>query len=148
MGNNTFIKAVLKSPLHGMLSSSIMLITYTGVRSGREYTVPVNYIVGDYAGQTLLVTSRRERVWWRNFRSARLVSLHLRGVVRPAQAVTLESEANTRMGLEEIFRLDPRYARFFKLSVNRDGEPDPKRLAEMSAKMVVVRFCLTGPENC
>ena len=76
---NIFVKAILKSPLHGILSGSTMLVTYTGARSGHEYTVPVNYVAGN-ASQTLLTTSWKNRVWWRNFREARPVTLRLRGV--------------------------------------------------------------------
>ena len=143
---NLFVKAILKSPLHGILSGSTMLVTYSGARSGREYTVPVNYVAPN-AGQTLLTTSRKNRVWWRNFRAGRAVTLRLRGVDLPAHAITLETNSSVIDGLEELFQFAPHFARFFKLSLDQNGKPDPARLEELAAEMVVVRFHLSEQEN-
>ena len=41
---NALMKSVLRSPLHGMVSKNFMLITFTGRRSGKVYTTPVNYV--------------------------------------------------------------------------------------------------------
>ena len=38
-----FVKLILCSPLHGILSRNTMLFTFTGRRSGKEYTTPVNF---------------------------------------------------------------------------------------------------------
>ena len=35
---NLFVASMLRSPLHGLLSGSVMLITVTGRKSGRRYT--------------------------------------------------------------------------------------------------------------
>jgi hypothetical protein len=41
---NPFVAALFRSRLHGLVSSRLMLLTYTGQRSGRTYTIPVGYI--------------------------------------------------------------------------------------------------------
>ena len=114
--------------------------------AGANSPVPVNYVAGN-AGQILLTASWKNRVWWRNFRVATPVTLHLRGADYPAQAITLESKSSVIAGLEELFQFAPRYARFFKLALDQDGRPDPARLEEIAAEMVVVRFRLIGQEN-
>ena len=40
---NPALKAVLRSKAHRLASDRFALITYTGRRSGREYTIPVLY---------------------------------------------------------------------------------------------------------
>src|SRR5215218_8339765 len=40
---NPALKAILRSPIHGLASGRLALITYTGRRSGREYTLPCFY---------------------------------------------------------------------------------------------------------
>ena len=40
---NPVVRAVLRSPLHPLLSRSLALITVTGRRSGRRHPVPVGY---------------------------------------------------------------------------------------------------------
>ncbi len=41
---NPLVRLILRSPLHGVMSKGIMLITYTGLKSGKEYTLPVSYL--------------------------------------------------------------------------------------------------------
>jgi hypothetical protein len=37
------MKLVLRSPAHGVVSKTILLITFTGRKSGKTYTTPVSY---------------------------------------------------------------------------------------------------------
>ncbi len=38
---NPFVRLILRSPLHGTMSAGLLLITYHGRKSGKEYTLPV-----------------------------------------------------------------------------------------------------------
>ena len=58
MWYNGIIKGLLRSPLHRLMSTSTLLITYTGRKSGQVYTTPVNYV---QKGQDVLITSMRGR---------------------------------------------------------------------------------------
>lgn len=75
---NGFVRALLRSPLHGLLSGSLLLVTYTGRRSGRTFTIPVMY-VEDAGALVVYVGQSPERVWWRNLRSGAQVDVRLRG---------------------------------------------------------------------
>jgi deazaflavin-dependent oxidoreductase (nitroreductase family) len=75
MKGNDFMAWVLRSPLHGMLSGGMMLITITGRKTGKTYTTPVGY----YAeGGYLWVITSRERTWWRNLQGGAKVNLLLK----------------------------------------------------------------------
>jgi hypothetical protein len=41
---NPIVSWLLRSPLQGLMSSSTMLITFAGRKSGKTYTTPVNYV--------------------------------------------------------------------------------------------------------
>ncbi len=41
---NELVKMILRSPLHGLLSKHRMLLTFTGCKSGKRYTVPLSYV--------------------------------------------------------------------------------------------------------
>lgn len=60
---NVVVRLLLRSPLHCWLSDTVLLLTYTGRKSGRRYTNPVSY---SRAGD--LVTMFTSRSWWRNLR--------------------------------------------------------------------------------
>lgn len=66
MNGNDFMAWVLRSPLHGILSKGMMLITVTGRKTGKKYTLPVEYFEAD--GFLWIVTSR-DRTWWRNLQN-------------------------------------------------------------------------------
>jgi hypothetical protein len=40
---NDFMSWFLRSPLHGLLSNGMMLLTVTGRKTGKKYTTPVGY---------------------------------------------------------------------------------------------------------
>ena len=62
---NPALGMILRSPAHGLASGRFALITYTGRRSRREYTIPVLYRdKGDEV--TIAVGWPDRKVWWRN----------------------------------------------------------------------------------
>jgi len=62
---NPALGALLRSSAQGLVSSRVALITYTGRRSGREYTIPCFYRdKGDEV--TIAVGWPDRKVWWRN----------------------------------------------------------------------------------
>jgi hypothetical protein len=62
---NPGLRTLLRSPIHGLASRRVALITYTGRRSGREYTIPCFYRdKGDEV--TIPVGWPERKVWWRN----------------------------------------------------------------------------------
>jgi deazaflavin-dependent oxidoreductase (nitroreductase family) len=74
--NNPFMKWLLRSPLHGIVSRSFMLITFTGRKSGRVYTTPVQYAQD---GNRLYVVTSEGYTWWKNLRGGAAVQVCLRG---------------------------------------------------------------------
>lgn len=71
---NKVIAHLLCSPLHPLISRNLMLITYTGRKSGQCYTIPVTYVQRDDA---VIVFSNQR--WWRNLEGGAPVTLQLRG---------------------------------------------------------------------
>jgi deazaflavin-dependent oxidoreductase (nitroreductase family) len=75
MNGNNFMAWVLRSPFHGMLSGGMLLVTVTGRKTGKAYTLPVEYVQED---GSLWVMSKRNRRWWRNLEGEATVGLVLR----------------------------------------------------------------------
>lgn len=89
--NNPFMKALLRSPLHGVVSRSFLLITFTGRKSGKVYTTPVQYAE---RGDTVTVVTSAGYTWWKNLRGGAPVEVRLRGQQRRGTAeVTTDSTA-------------------------------------------------------
>ena len=128
MTGNDFMSWVLRSPLHGMLSKSTMLITVTGCRTGKKYTTPVEYY--DQGGYLWVITSRN-RTWWRNVRGGAEASLLLKRKSVTAFAETILDEAKVEAQLREYVRRMPISARALGLLENNAlNEEAVKRVAK------------------
>ena len=82
---NPFMKWLLRSPLHGVVSRMYLLITFTGRKSGSVYTTPVQYAQD---GDALYIITSEGYTWWKNLRGGADVHIHLRGRTYPVQAET------------------------------------------------------------
>lgn len=100
---NPIVGWLLRTPLQDLLSRRVMLLTVTGRRSGAAIRLPAQY---ERHGDTLTVTSRPSRLWWRNLEGGAPVRITLDGVPReghaevgraPAGPVTGGSGAGTAM---------------------------------------------------
>lgn len=71
---NVLMRLLLRSPLHGLASRRLALITVTGRRSGRRFTIPVGYR-RDGASAKIQVGRPKSKLWWRNLRGGAPVEL-------------------------------------------------------------------------
>ncbi len=136
---NTAMKFILRSPFHGMVSKTILLITFTGRKSGKTYTTPVSYSqIGDQ------VSVFTHAAWWKNLRGGAPVTLHIRGqdLQGVAEAVAEDKQA-VAAGLSEHLRKVPMDASFYKVSFDEQGNPRSEEVekAVQSVVMVRIRLC-------
>ena len=85
---NPLTRTLLRSPLHGIASAKLMLITFTGRRTGTRHTIPVQYAQDD-EGIVVVVGWPEQKVWWRNLRGGGEVEVHVRGERIAAHAEAL-----------------------------------------------------------
>jgi deazaflavin-dependent oxidoreductase (nitroreductase family) len=89
MTGNDFVKFFLRTPLRVFLGDT-MLITVTGLKTGKKYSTPVGFYRED--GNLWVLTSRN-RTWWRNVKNGADVTLLLKG--KPIKAFA-QAELDTR----------------------------------------------------
>jgi len=95
---NPLMKLLLRSPLHGLISDDLMLITFTGRKSGNTYTTPVGYILME-EGVLMIFT---ESPWWRNLDAVPEVTLRLRGERVKGRAEIIEDPDQIRAYLRKM----------------------------------------------
>jgi deazaflavin-dependent oxidoreductase (nitroreductase family) len=133
---NPIMKSLLRSPLHSLVSKNMMLMTYTGRKSGKSYTTPMNYFI---LGEALYTTSTRERVWWRNLRGGAEVTLQLQGKEVPAWAESIEEQSEMAQYLGSMFEVNPRLARYMDVRIDPDGTPNLEDVARLAQERIMVR---------
>jgi len=113
-----------------------MLITFTGRKSGKEFTTPVRYI---QAGDTVKCFTAAENQWWRNLRSGARVRLLIKGQLHDYQAQAIfDDPANIKQQLVAYLRLFPQDAAYHEIRLNKDKSLDEQDLEQAARNAIVV----------
>ena len=136
MNGNDFMAWVLRSPLHGMLSNGMMLITITGRKTGKTYTTPVGYYMED---GTMWVITSRERTWWKNLQGGAKVDLLLkRKPVTGIADVDLDKKS-VEVRMVEYLRHVPQAAKPMKIRME-DGKPNQEDVVTTAKDRLFVKI--------
>ena len=125
---NPLLKALLRSPLHRFLDKNLMLLTVTGRRTGRTYTIPVGR--HETSDGSFVLSAGGE--WRHNLRGGADVRVTLDGRERAAHAL-LEQDPDRAA---EAFRtlLDRAGPRALAVKVNGDRSPTVAEIKPALAK--------------
>lgn len=135
---NVIVRTILKSPAHGIMSDSFMLMSYTGRKSGKAFTTPVRYMRTD-AGVRVYTAEHTQ--WWRNMLSGPVVTLLIAGESGEFQASVYDRDAaKNRELLIEFLTLYPQDAAYQDIRLNKDGSLNEDDLEAASQKSIVVEF--------
>ena len=137
---NRVMALLLCSPLHFLASDSIMLVRFTGRRSGARRATPVRYL-RESERRLVCLTSRRT-AWWHNFREAASVELQLAGRRVSATAKAFpEADVEIDAVLRRMLAAHPSDAAYHGI-VGRRGASDEEQLRRAVANDVLVAFTL------
>lgn len=135
---NPFVRLLLRSPLHFVLSDSLLLLTYTGRKSGKRYTIPVTYgREGD------MVTVFTHHTWWKNLKGGAPVQVEIKRVRRTGTSEVISDDVPaTAVQLLAQLRGHPMLARSYHVPLDRDGQPDAEAVWLVAQHQVMVRIQL------
>jgi hypothetical protein len=139
---NPLVVALLRSPLHSLLSDNTMLISFTGRRSGKRYVVPISYVRED---DTIICFTGSP--WWKNLRDGAPVVLRVRGqdLDGSAQPIDGDTEAISQ-GIQALLRHVPRDASFYQVTLGPDGTPDQEQVNRVARRMTMIRVLVAVPQ--
>ena len=133
---NALVALVLRSPLHGLLSRSVMLISVTGRKSGTLITTPVNYVACQ--DKQIYVLSERSRTWWKNLDGGAHVTLRLRGQEQGGFGRAIVNKGDVVGELVQVLRYARAYAGPLHIRWNDDGSPNMGDVRRAAQDHVVV----------
>ena len=119
----------------GIGSKTLMMLEFTGRRSGRSYSFPVGYMQN---GQTLFCYSPFS--WWRNLRGGAPVTVVLRGDKLRGVADVCTDTDEIATGLDTYLRHNPGDARFYRVKLDKDRQPIPQDIAQAAKDNVQIRI--------
>jgi deazaflavin-dependent oxidoreductase (nitroreductase family) len=137
---NPIVRFIMRSPLHGLMSKDVMLITYHGQKSGKEFTLPVSYLE-DGATVFVIPGMPDKKVWWHNIHENTPVQINLRGKSISTRASLLSAEKDLDVmtnALRLFFRKMPAGASMYKVHKDANGEFNIDDLKQAVRNMVMV----------
>jgi hypothetical protein len=140
---NPLVSLILRSPLHVLISGSLLLISYRGRKSGKDYTLPAQY-ARDGNSIYIVPGMPEKKTWWRNLRGGAPVRLLLVGKAMVGNAEILEGgTSGTIQALEAYFERFPAAANMRALRPTASGTFNPEDLSRLAQSMAVVEVKLT-----
>ncbi len=135
---NPAITRILRSPLHGLVSRNLLLLTYVGATTGVRRTLPLSYVE---VGARLYLCTRSSR-WWRNLRNGTPVELRLRGSRVTATPVVVDLATPEALdALRAFLTANPKTGEMlYEVARGRDGRPSEADLRREVLRSVVVRL--------
>jgi hypothetical protein len=136
------MKWLLRSPLHKRFSDKFMLLAFKGSKSGKGYSIPVEYFLeGD---DMVYVITKHTNLWWRNIKGGVPVTVSIKNKIRNgiAEVFVNDVDVYTR-ALNSILLKYPDKAKSLKVSQDIDGKFNSKELAKAAQDKVVIRIKLT-----
>jgi F420H(2)-dependent quinone reductase len=117
---NWLVKRILRSPLHRVMSKNTMLLTFTGRKSGKQYTVAIRYVrEGDH------VVCYTDSKWWINLRGGAPVHMLIAGRSLAGIATPVEDRARVAQSLSAFLHAMPGDSKYYGVRRTAEGLPDP-----------------------
>jgi hypothetical protein len=136
---NVPMRAVLSLPFPTPLSRNLMLVRFTGRKTGRVYRQPLSYARD---GEALLTPGGGR--WTLNMEGGRPVRIRLRGRDVSARPELVREPGEVERLLDVIVRENPPAARYIPLPRLADGRLEPNALAAaIEHGFAIVRWNLT-----
>jgi hypothetical protein len=137
---NVPMRRVLALPFETPISRRLMLLFYTGRKTGRIYRQPVSYVED---GGVLLTPGGGR--WKLNLREGEAIRVRLRGRDVLARPELVRDPTDVEALLRKMMTINPRLASFVPF-IGRGGEIAPDKLrAAIEYGFCVVRWHVTDP---
>jgi hypothetical protein len=126
-----------------MLSNNMLLITVKGRKTGKEYTLPINYYCEN---GNLWVLTNRDRTWWRNIQDGADVSLLLKRQPVRAYAVPEMETQSVEHLLSDYLKHIPQAAKPLAIRME-NGTPRCEDIERVATERLFVRIEPRLPEK-
>ena len=134
---NPIMKALLRSPLHGIASGSIALLHFRGRKSGREFVTPLSYV---RENGTVCFLSAHSTRWWMNLRDGGVpVSIEIARETYTGKARLWDGDSEElRERVRRFLCALPRDAKVYGIKLDERRRPVEASLAKAAPELVLV----------
>lgn len=138
---NPPMRALLRSPLHGIGSRNLAILNYRGRKSGRPFATPLSYV---REGSVVRFLSSHNTNWWKNFRTGptpveiEIARTRFNGIAKVWDADCEELRSGVRSFLTAL----PRDAVVYGIGLDADRRPRESEIVKAANHVVLVEVQL------
>ncbi|WP_158886602.1 nitroreductase/quinone reductase family protein [Amycolatopsis anabasis] len=133
---NVFVRALLRTPAHRLMSRNTMLLSFTGRKTGKAYTVPVSYC---REGEAIICFT--DSGWWKNLRGGAPVTVTVAGRrLHGVGEFVEQSHPAAVASLRDFLLKTPRDAKYHGVTLGPDGTPDAEDLERAARTGRMIRI--------
>lgn len=117
---NPIMKGVLVSPFHSLISKRIMILKFTGRKTGRAFATPVSYC---REGDSVYCFTHAG--WWKNFKGGAEVGMLIQGQEYKGTAISINDDQQKMVeALRKLLSNVPSDASFYGVKIDQQGNMD------------------------
>ena len=132
---NPFVRVILKSPIHFILSHQILLFRVIGRKTKKIYEIPASYA---HINDALVCVTLRENLWWKNFIDIENQDIYFKGKkINKKISINFSDDNFVRTKLKELIEHNPIDAFFAGVKLDRNKVPNSEDL-DKAAKLHTV----------
>ena len=137
---NPLVVWLARSFAHRLISARIVVLGFSGRRSGNAYQIPVSYVRD---GQDVLCMTARSGIWWQNLQGGAPVQLTVGGGMVPANSFVETDDREAIAAALRLFCLRYRTSAYFAgVGFDKAGEPRRDDLQRSAQQQVLIRLRL------
>ena len=135
---NPITIAIANSFLHRLISANIVVLYFKGVKTGKDYAIPVSYLENP-EGSLSCVTDR-PFIWWRNLINLEKLNVLYKGNMIEAE-INTECEDNKLIADKlEALCAHSRVDGFFAEVGYKNGKPIREDVDKSAANLVLIQL--------
>ena len=138
---NPPMRALLRSPIHGVASKNLCILAYRGRRSGQPFATPLSFM---REGNVVRLLSSHETRWWLNFKNEPAdveVEIARESFQGTATAI-LEDGKQLRDGVRTFLTAVPRDAVVYGIKLDENRKPREQDIERAAGHVVLVEVRL------
>ena len=138
---NPIMIFILRSPIHFLVSHSVLVLYVTGAKTGKNYFIPVSFF--EHSKGLLTCVTDKPNIWWRNLTSIDEIKILFKGKEIQSK-INAEPHDSDYIypklhALFEHSRIDG----FFGGVGYKNGKPIEKDVIEATKRMVLIELDFT-----
>jgi hypothetical protein len=134
---NPPMRALLRSPMHGVASRNLAILDYRGRKSGRRFSTPLSFV---REGSVVRFLSSHNTRWWMNFKDGPTpVEIEIARTTVSGTARLLDSDSDAlRNGVRRFLTALPRDAAIYGIGLDSNRKPRESDIEKKANHVVLV----------